>query len=610
MFFSPRRIVVTFLIATVAAVSGVTLADEYRHPIEPVHISGSFGEYRKGGRFHMGLDYKTFNRLRIPVRIYVPGTVIGVHVSENNGYGNALFIATSDSVFTYAHLNDFKGASAELESFRRALELLHPAREARVNVPGWFRFKANDIVARTGETGIGPPHLHHEVRKNGEFLDPLGLPGMAIPDRTAPVIQAVYIEWEGGFGRYAASLKKSESSARQKDEYAIETAMTAPKGKFRVRLSVGAYDTMAATNINGISRVRLSSGGKVLYEKDLLRVAVDQIGAADRFYNGQRTVVGREYVYSLGPDLAVIDLKNVRIDVEDASGNVSHLSAEIKSADGKDADTKPADGKSADGKTSGKPGEAKNSASSDAGFVPVNTGSVLTSVSGKANLVVSFPPGTLLDPGRVRITPLDNPALLALNPARALTWPTENGRYELVGPAWNIESSGNLAFREGASVRVVIPGAVDDKEGLYLLHPTTARWVRLGLPRKYGAGADYDFKMRTFGIVARLRDVSPPVVGRPLLWDEPANRTEEGRDFIREYAIREWGAGVDPRGSSVLLDGRKIPFEWVEDSLVFRVLVPEEMVHPSGSMISIQAKDKAGNLSAWEFDYIVPGDKR
>ncbi len=545
----------------------------------------------------MGLDYKTFNRLRLPVKIHLPGTVIAVHVSENNGYGNALFVATEEGVFTYAHLNDFKGASPELENFRRALELLHPAREARVNVPGWFRFKSNDIVARTGETGIGPPHLHHEIRKNGEFLDPLGVPGMSIPDHTAPVIQAVYVEWEGGFGRYAAALKNGGSRSHG-DDYSVEGPLFVPGGK--VRFSVGAYDTMAATNINGISRVRLSSGGKVWYERDLLKVGAQEISAADRFYNGQRTVVGREYVMALGPEVAAGEWKTIRVDVEDASGNISHLQAELRSDGNQAGKDKAAEGKP----------DAKKTAGVEAGFVPVATGSVVTSATGRGNLVVSFPPGSLLDPGRLRINPVDPAAFQNLSPARAVNWPTENGRYEFVGPAWQVESSGGLAFREGAAVRVVIPGAVDDKEGLYLFHPTTARWVRLGLPRKSGAGADYDFKMRTFGLIARLRDVSAPVVGRPLLWDSAPNRTEEGRDFFREYAIREWGAGVDPRGSTVLLDGRRIPFEWVEDSLVFRVLVPEEMVHPGGSMISIQARDRAGNLSAWEFDYLVPGDKR
>lgn len=95
---------------------------------------------------HAGIDFRATVGTRI--RATAPGTV--TNAGQTGGYGNMVEIDHGNGVSSrYAHLS-------------------------MVLVKVGDRIKAGDVVAKSGNTGRSTgPHLHYEVRLNGQAVDPM-----------------------------------------------------------------------------------------------------------------------------------------------------------------------------------------------------------------------------------------------------------------------------------------------------------------------------------------------------------------------------------------------------------------------------------------------------
>lgn len=108
------------------------------------------------------------------------------------GYGKALYLTLNDgNTVVYAHLNDF--APPFQDYVRRAQ---HDRKKYEVDLypdPGMFPVKRGRLIAKSGQTGIGVPHLHYEWR------DPRGVPvsprhlGITWPDTTPPKVRKALV---------------------------------------------------------------------------------------------------------------------------------------------------------------------------------------------------------------------------------------------------------------------------------------------------------------------------------------------------------------------------------------------------------------------------------
>ena len=113
-------------------------------------LSSDYG-YRKNpfggysGEYHPGLDFK--GETGDPV--YATGDGIIERCDWYSGYGNAVVIA---------HKKDFKSLYGHL---------------SKVNVVQGQEIKAGDLIGFIGSTGRSTgPHLHYEIRKEGEDINP------------------------------------------------------------------------------------------------------------------------------------------------------------------------------------------------------------------------------------------------------------------------------------------------------------------------------------------------------------------------------------------------------------------------------------------------------
>lgn len=192
MFYERRYIVYvgTVLMMVLGFPGAVADAEEIYHwPLNlPRDLSSSFAEYRTG-RFHAGIDLRTGGVIGRPVFAAEDGYVSRVRCSPW-GYGKAVYLQLRDgNIAVYAHLDDYYD---ELRDYVRAAQ--HAARSYTVDLypePGRFPVRRGRQIAVSGRTGVGPPHLHYELRDSANRPFNPRLIGIQWPDATRPEVRGL-----------------------------------------------------------------------------------------------------------------------------------------------------------------------------------------------------------------------------------------------------------------------------------------------------------------------------------------------------------------------------------------------------------------------------------
>jgi murein DD-endopeptidase MepM/ murein hydrolase activator NlpD len=132
-----------------AAAAAAATAEPWRAPLDKVRVTSFYGVMRSVlPTPHKGIDFAATKGT--PVHAVAGGTVISAgHLAENEGrYGNAVIIDHGAQRSLYAHLNS-------------------------VNVKAGQQVQAGQLIGAVGQTGFATgPHLHLEMRQNGQIADP------------------------------------------------------------------------------------------------------------------------------------------------------------------------------------------------------------------------------------------------------------------------------------------------------------------------------------------------------------------------------------------------------------------------------------------------------
>jgi len=133
---------VEFTPPTGSPIAGIELKDSHSKFGMRIH------PFSKKKHMHFGMDFKA--KLGTPVLATAPGKVI--FAGTNGPYGIQVKILHADGYVTsYAHLQDFQ------------VEL-------------WGQVTQGQQIARVGNSGQSTgPHLHYELRKDDQAIDPLAL---------------------------------------------------------------------------------------------------------------------------------------------------------------------------------------------------------------------------------------------------------------------------------------------------------------------------------------------------------------------------------------------------------------------------------------------------
>jgi len=155
-------------------------------------LTSTFAEFR-ATHYHYGIDIKTWNQVGYDVYSAEDGYISRIRVSPS-GYGKALYIThKSGYVTVYAHLDGFAGKVKQFV-LDKHYELMRNELNIFLN-PKDLPVKRGDLVAFTGETGIGSPHLHFEIRDpSGNELNPLRFQKGQFQDITPPTITGLGVK--------------------------------------------------------------------------------------------------------------------------------------------------------------------------------------------------------------------------------------------------------------------------------------------------------------------------------------------------------------------------------------------------------------------------------
>lgn len=182
----------TFLIPTEAEEK----PEKYRWPLNINNgFSQSFQEFAYN-HFHGGIDLRTFQKIGYPVYAIASGEIYKIRMVKR-GSGRGLYLKHWDgNTSIYFHLDKFA------EKFENILSQVQRAR-GRKYFGNYFlknpiQVKQGELIAYSGETGSGFPHLHLEIRdRNYYAINPFPLLKFPQKDTNFPVLKGILLRNRG-----------------------------------------------------------------------------------------------------------------------------------------------------------------------------------------------------------------------------------------------------------------------------------------------------------------------------------------------------------------------------------------------------------------------------
>lgn len=237
-------------------------------------ITSSFAEYRST-HFHGGIDISTNGQTGQNVFAVRDGYIYRVRITPN-GYGKMLFIKHPDGyVSTYAHLQGFNATIAQLvreEQYKRGTYAVDITFE-----PNQIPVKKGDIVAYSGDTGVGPPHLHFELRdENLNPINPLLFDNFLPNDDIAPRINRVMIAPMD----FTSSVDKNPLPKYFSRFSKLKGKLAIPQTLYltgKIGIAVNAFDRTNDTwTKSGIHRMELYLDDSLSFSAQLDRVPAEE----------------------------------------------------------------------------------------------------------------------------------------------------------------------------------------------------------------------------------------------------------------------------------------------------------------------------------------------
>ncbi|NCB39453.1 MAG: M23 family metallopeptidase [Erysipelotrichia bacterium] len=277
----------------------ITIAEEVIWPLKiDISQSSSFAEFR-GMRFHAGLDLRTQQKNGFPVVAIADGFISRASV-QFRGYGYALYIDHPGlkARVVYGHLQDFSGPIKEyIDHKLKKMGKRHGINDFFQS--DRFPVKKGQIVALSGDSGMGPPHLHFEMRSLADEPVAPAVFGFRPADNIFPTFHSFYLEpmahatvIDGSFLSSRYPLKKAGRG--------VYSLVSTPQVSGRFAMQVGISDTNGAGNRFGVEKVTLSVNDRQILQRIFHKYTYDENRQCpwvyDYFKSNQKNM---GYVYNL-----------------------------------------------------------------------------------------------------------------------------------------------------------------------------------------------------------------------------------------------------------------------------------------------------------------------
>jgi len=269
--------IVIAVLTVYTAIRPVSLgAEEDFWPVDsPRAISSSFGEPRPG-RYHFGVDFRSGGETGKDVYAFGDGYISQIRTSPF-GYGKSLYLRLdSGETIVYGHLSRFL---PEIEERLFHLRIQQKTYDVQIYPePSEYRVTEGQVIASSGDTGSGGPHLHLEIRDiNNNPVNPLAH-GIKVRDTIPPFIQsAVLIPLD------SMSSVDGFPVARMYDFRAGNDEPVHLSGRVGVAVSTWDHVNNSNNNIFGIYSVSLVVDSTVVFAKkyDVLPYLLNQYAGLD-----------------------------------------------------------------------------------------------------------------------------------------------------------------------------------------------------------------------------------------------------------------------------------------------------------------------------------------
>lgn len=251
--------------------NSTVIMDGYVPPLSTAtKLSASFGELRSN-HFHSGLDFKTEQRIGLPVYGIADGYISRISVMPN-GYGKALYIRHNDGYTSvYAHLDKFR---KDIDEYIKSKQYENETFSINIDTlsANLFPIKQGELIAYSGNSGgSGGPHLHFEIRETESEcpITPI-YKSLKIRDNTPPRVNRIKIYAESNATKIGGSNADKKFDTKYlngrmtiNDNVPIEIA-----GSFS--LGINSYDqTDGEQNKNGIRGYEITVDGTPVYKFDI-----------------------------------------------------------------------------------------------------------------------------------------------------------------------------------------------------------------------------------------------------------------------------------------------------------------------------------------------------
>ncbi|MCB1193512.1 MAG: M23 family metallopeptidase [Leptospiraceae bacterium] len=552
-------------------------AEQTKNYIWPVQgnqvITGSFGEFRHN-HFHMGMDFATESKVGIPIVAINNGKIIKIENSSYS-YGNTVSILHNDGVVSrYCHLSGFSPVILRNIIDQKVLDKLKRRVEFDYTMEDGIRVKQGDVIAFSGDTGAGPPHLHMELSKNGVHLNPVDFGYNKISGivtilglEVKPFDENTYIN-----GRNRSFYPKL---IKQPGNNYIYYGRIKVQGK--VAFSISGHETSGYSNKIGFQKISIQLGNKILQEINFKQIPKENFYWLPLVMDSYRSRInGEPYKYFLysRSNYPVFVLKN------------PNLGAGIINSE----DLYPNQGNEVTIKAYGIKTRAliKLKLIPDAGFykkvfpkkgnVSPEKESTLVSSDGKA--VFHFPKKSVLTETDFKITERYTP----------------KSRYGLTfkSKAYTI-SPFYAEFNEGFDLSIKVDEPVHTgKTGLYRLSKSGIPYKLLDF--KYSR-SEKTFKTRVnrIGTYAVVTDYTKPSV---KIHQYGNFHTFHGGNFKLYLRVYDTGSKVLKSGLAVMVDEKEAYVDYDPETGLREIFYPDSMYEKGKHVIEAMATDQAGNDSS------------
>lgn len=244
------------------------------------HLTSTFGETRSG-HFHSGLDIKTWGREGYKVFAAKDGIVYRLGVSVE-GYGKVIYLKHNDGTYTvYAHLQRM---NRELQAYVDSVRMSDYSFETELYIQEKnIRVSQGDVIGYTGSTGVGPPHLHFEIRDSTDTPVNALLSNLTVKDNIAPTFSALLVFPLSKYTTIRGSRFPQLYYPSKKVTDEVDFGVIEANGA--IGLSISTYDeSNEVTNKYAVYELGLISEGDTLfYERlDKFRFDEDNVMFTDR----------------------------------------------------------------------------------------------------------------------------------------------------------------------------------------------------------------------------------------------------------------------------------------------------------------------------------------